>query len=119
MNSLPWNCQGLGNPRSVHALYLMIKEKDPKIVFLCETLLSDVKMDHVCCKLGFNGCFCVDPVGRNGRLEMLWRKGVNFEIHNYSLRHISGWIRGVGTWGNRFITSFATGKREMSWDLIS
>ncbi|XP_042969022.1 uncharacterized protein LOC122301695 [Carya illinoinensis] len=37
MKHLAWNCRGLGNPRTVRELHLLVKEKSPGIIFLNET----------------------------------------------------------------------------------
>lgn len=36
MSILSWNCRGLGNPRSVRDLHLLVKEKRPNLLFLME-----------------------------------------------------------------------------------
>lgn len=57
-----------------------------------ETLLKVSKLDTLKRKLGFQNCFAVDLVGRSGGIALLWTEGVQLEVCNYSLRHISGWI---------------------------
>lgn len=34
----------------------------------------------------------MDSVERSGGLAILWKEEVQFELYNFSLRHISGWI---------------------------
>jgi hypothetical protein len=43
-------------------------------------------------RLGFEGRFTVDPVGKSGSLALLWKDNQEVEILNYSLRHISAKI---------------------------
>ena len=53
MNSLYWNCRGLGKPQSVHALHDLVQRWDPRIVFLLETKLKKKRMERVRDRLGF------------------------------------------------------------------
>lgn len=38
--------------------------------------------------LQMDGCFVVDPLGRNGGLVVLWRRDIEVEIVNYSTNHV-------------------------------
>lgn len=86
---LSWKCRELRNSRSVHDLYQMVKDKCPKVLFFMETLTKCSKLDVLRGRLGYEGCFGVDPIGRSRGLTMFWKAGVTFELHNYSLSHIS------------------------------
>jgi hypothetical protein len=44
----------------------MIKENRPTFLFLMETKSTKHRMEGLRVKLGFEGLFVVDPVGRNG-----------------------------------------------------
>jgi exonuclease III len=66
MNALSLNCQGLGNPWTVHGLCQLVKEKRPSLVFLMETKLSASKFERVRVAAGFQSAFVVDSVGRSG-----------------------------------------------------
>lgn len=70
----------------------MVKDKSPKVVFFMETQLTVSKLKTVKRKLGFEGCFGVELVGKSGGLAIFWKGHIQFEVHNFSLRHISGWI---------------------------
>lgn len=49
----------------------MVQEKKPNFVFLIETLCKRKTMEKIICKLGFEGLFAVNPVGRSGGLALL------------------------------------------------
>uniref|UniRef100_A0A803Q5Q7 Endonuclease/exonuclease/phosphatase domain-containing protein n=1 Tax=Cannabis sativa TaxID=3483 RepID=A0A803Q5Q7_CANSA len=66
MKILSWNCRGLGPSRNVQFLNELVVQKRPNVVFLCETLSNNVKVDRVCRSLGFEGCFVVEDQGRSG-----------------------------------------------------
>ncbi|KAM1956654.1 hypothetical protein ACFX16_026037 [Malus domestica] len=59
MNILVWNCRGLGNPRKVQTLQDIIRQKDPKLVFLCETKCKAEFLNGLRIKLGFRRVFGV------------------------------------------------------------
>lgn len=40
-------------------------------------------------KLGFDGVFVVEPVGKSGGLALLWKEDIKLEIQNYTRRHIN------------------------------
>jgi exonuclease III len=84
MKILSWNCRGLGNPRTVRDLCHMVKEKRPEVVFLMETKCRNAKMERVRVRIGFEGLFVVEPIGKSGGLAMLWRDSNTLEIQNYS-----------------------------------
>lgn len=71
MNLLSWNWRGLGIPRTVHDLYLMVRDEKPTIVFLIEIKSNRRNVKDVKTRVGFEGCFVVDLVGKGG-LDLLW-----------------------------------------------
>ncbi|KAG2722068.1 hypothetical protein I3760_02G112400 [Carya illinoinensis] len=89
---LSWNCRGLENTQTVQDLYLMVKDKCPKVIFLMETYLDVNRLDNIRRKIRFEGCFGVNPIGRSGGLVILWKSSTDFELINYSQRDISGWL---------------------------
>jgi len=100
----------------------MVKTKKPCFMFLIETLCSKNRMEWIRVKLGFAGCFVVDPVGRSGGLALLWRDVGALEIYNYSLRHINATImdgNSLPLWKlTRFYGHPVYGQRASSWELI-
>ena len=88
MNLVSWNCQGLGNPKTVRALHSLVKLKGPTVLFLMETKLSSKKMEIIRVKVGFDYAFTVLSVGRSGGLALLWKQEVDVSIRNFSQHHI-------------------------------
>jgi hypothetical protein len=84
MSALSSNCQGLGNPQTVRDRYLMVNEKRPTLVFLMETKMMNNKICFLKNKLGFDGMFVVDCVGRSGGLALFWKEEAHVTIQNYS-----------------------------------
>ena len=71
MNCLVWNVQGLGKQRAFRNLHRLIADEDPSLVFVCETKLHSRQCQNLRSKLGFDGCFVYDSVGRKGGLILL------------------------------------------------
>jgi exonuclease III len=92
MNILSWNCQGLGNLRTIREFCYVVKHKRPVMVFLMETKLKGEKMEPIRYKMGFPNMFVVDCFGRSGEMTLLWGENINVEIQNFSQHHINGMI---------------------------
>lgn len=87
-STLSWNCRRLGNPRAVQFLTDMIVQKQPKMVFLCETLCKKDRVDRFRNQIGFEGSFVVDSKGRNRCLALIWRNEEEVKLLSYSKNHI-------------------------------
>jgi exonuclease III len=121
MKTLSWNCQGLGNPRTVRELCRLVKEKKPDLVFLMETKLNNKKLETIRVKLGFQNAFGVDSVGKSGGLALFWQGATRLEIQNYSRRHINAIIcpdEGVNWRITGFYGHQDVNKREEAWSLL-
>ena len=92
MNSLFWNVQGLGNPGTKRALQSHSLKYKPDFIFLSETKLKRSAAQRVRVLLGYDNCFAVECVGRNGGLLLLWREPISFTLCSYSQYHIEGWV---------------------------
>jgi hypothetical protein len=71
----------------------MVREKRPNILFLMETKCSKEKTERVRMKLGYDGLFTVDSLGRSGGLALFWKENQGVEIQNFSRRHINALIK--------------------------
>lgn len=83
MSCIVWNVRGLGNLRAFRELRRLIADKQPSLLFLCETRKGDINKNHWLNLLGFQGCFIVDSRGSSGGLCLFWK--VPFEVQNKSL----------------------------------
>jgi hypothetical protein len=123
MKLISWNCRGLGNPGAVRDLHQMVKEKKPTLLFLMETKSRQNHMEVVRVKLGFDGLFTVDPVGRSGGLALLWRDADDLNIQNFTRRHINAEVRIPGSDQWWYLTCFyghpVLAKRHESWALLN
>jgi hypothetical protein len=93
MSFLSLNYLGLGNSWTVQDLHQLVTETKPNFVFLMETLSKKNQLEKVRCKMGFEGLFVVDPVGRSGGLALLWKEANSLEIFNYSRSHIQAMVK--------------------------
>ncbi|XP_059436727.1 uncharacterized protein LOC132169767 [Corylus avellana] len=123
MSLVSWNCRGLGNPRTVCDLDQMVKEKKPSFLFLMETISNKKRMERLRVKLGFEGLFVVEPVGKSGGLALFWKVAEELEIQNYSRRHINAIVKMSDNEVPWKLTGFYghpdPTKRMESWSLLS
>ncbi|CAL5434261.1 unnamed protein product [Camellia sinensis] len=122
MKCLSLNCWGLGNPRTVQGLQLLLKYEDPNVVFLMETKCNKARMERLRCKFGFSSGFFVDRDGLGVGLALIWKGDTHFTIQNYSCGHIDAMInsgdddihwRLTGFYGNPNAS-----KSRDSWELL-
>ena len=123
MNSLGWNCRGLGNPQSVRALHDLVRRWAPKIVFLSETKLRTKRMERIKDRIGFaNGLF-VPSLGRSGGLALLWTRETDLEIKSFGYYHIDAIVTEANSNFKWRITGFyghpQAHLRQFSWDLLA
>ncbi|XP_074315136.1 uncharacterized protein LOC141651317 [Silene latifolia] len=88
MKILSWNCQGLGNPKTVGTLRDWCWRESPNIVFVMETMINARELEKVRNKCGYTSglCFCIS--GRSGGLG-LWWKDLNIHLVSYDKYHIT------------------------------
>lgn len=99
MICLSWNCQGMGNPRTVCALKDIIIAKKANLIFLYETLIHQIKIEQIKYLLAYDGCFCVDHLGRGGGLAILWKNVAQFDIISFSPNFVDVFLMvGSLTW---------------------
>lgn len=96
MSFLSWNCRGLGNPSTVQVLVDLVHQRKPVVIFLMETLVNNYKMQGIKTKLGWHGCFTVEPVGRGGGLALLWKEETKVSVSSFSQNHIDTEIQLAG-----------------------
>ena len=92
MIPLSWNCRGLGNPRSVRALHIMVQRWKPDIVFLMETKSKVNRMEKIKNRIGFANGLIVPSRGRSGGLALFWNCGISLDIKSYSGNHIDAFV---------------------------
>ena len=121
MSLLNWNCQELGNQRTVNALKKIIKAQVPNLVFHMETKSNRGWMEYVHDQCEFKNGFFVPSDGASGGLALFWRKEVTVHIQNYTSSHIDAFVDG-GVDGWWHLTCFygnpKTSRRCESWSLL-
>ncbi|KAL5571056.1 hypothetical protein UlMin_020653 [Ulmus minor] len=100
MSCIVWNVRGLGNQRAFKNLSRLLSDEDPSLVFLCETKLVAGQCKNLKQKLGYDGCFVRDNIGRKGGLILLWKESVEVVIQSTLAGHIDALVK-------------------FSWDLMS
>lgn len=92
MNTISWNCRGLGNPRAIREVSKLIRAHNPQVLFLMETRKRNSETDWIRSLCQFDNCFVVDANGRAGGLALLWMNNTNLSIQSYSKNHIDAII---------------------------
>lgn len=121
MNVLCWNCRGIGNPRTVHALWKWCASFAPVLVFLSETKTNNSRSESIKNSLGFNCAFGVSSVGKSGGLCFYWNSNnIDFDLVSYSANHICGKVsQGDVSW--YFIGIYGwpdSSDKHKTWHLI-
>ena len=92
MSLIVWNCRELGNLRTVKELQVMIRVKDPSIVFLAETWADEARLQEIKCKIEFDNLFFVERNNRGAGLALYWRNSINVNVDTFSRNHIDSII---------------------------
>ena len=87
MKTFSWNCQGLGNPRTVKTLQSWCWRERPNLVFLMETKVDLKKLQRVKEKCGFVDGLCLSSKGLSGGLGFWWND-INVKVISYSAHHV-------------------------------
>jgi hypothetical protein len=99
MRILGWNCRGICNASTVHALRAKIRVFHPEVIFLSETKASEARISKVAKLVGYSNFFSVDAVGKAGGICMLWNYNVQAEIMDFESHLIALKITDVfGCW---------------------
>lgn len=96
MSSLCWNCQGLGDPRTVREIMALEAKVKPMFIFLMETEVRREHAERLKVKLNFEGLFYVDGGSVGGGLALLWRDSGVASLISYSKNHIDVQVRFPG-----------------------
>lgn len=120
MSCLIWNARGLGNQRAIRDLRRLLAERNPGLIFICESKITTSQCFWWSSKFKYDGVFVVDSKHRRGGLILMWREPFSVNIQSYSDGHIdcivsnndSPW-RFTGFYGNSVVNL-----RRQSWQLL-
>jgi hypothetical protein len=100
----------------------MVRTKKPNLIFLMETKLHRRKMEANRIKLGFDGMFVVDSIGKSGGLALLWKLETVVQIQNYSRWNINAVVSADSSAKEWKFSGFyghpEVAKRLRSWSLL-
>ena len=92
MSCLSWNCCGLGNPQIEDKVIVLVRIKDPKLVFLMETRVEKVILERIGHKIQFGNLFVVARHNIKGDLALFWPVDMNIDVQSFSKNHIDAII---------------------------
>ena len=122
MRVLVWNCRGIGNPRAVPALSLLVRQEKPDILCLMETKTSSMEFEKLKWKLQFNGGLGISGDGRKGGMGILWNNEVKVSIQSYGHNYVDSILQESDTlepW--RFTLLYGeptSSNKEETWRLM-
>lgn len=88
MNTMCWNCRGMGNPWSVRQRRRWSVSYAPDIIFLSETMSKKNAAESLKERLGYQNAFAIACIGRAGGLFIFWTEDVKFNLVSFSQNHI-------------------------------
>lgn len=80
MRAIVWNCRGLRSTSAKQRVRHMLKEKNPDIVYLCETFCTVEQAKYAFCFSAFMHFAGSDVVGRKGGTLLMWKDSVTINI---------------------------------------
>ena len=92
MSIIVWNYRGLGNLWTVTELEVVIRAKDPSILFIAETWADEAKLKEIKQKIELDNLFIVERNNRGGGLAIFWRNSVDLQVDSCSPNHIDSII---------------------------
>lgn len=72
MNTLCWNCRGLGDPATVQELCDLARECAPMILCVVETWIANYRVEGLVGTLGFDNAFAVSSSVLSGGLGIFF-----------------------------------------------
>ena len=92
MSCLVWKCHGLGNLRIEKELDVLVRAKNPSVMFLAETWTDEVRLKDIKRKLEFDHVFVVPRVNQGGGLALFWKNSIDVTVETFSKNHIDSII---------------------------
>ena len=93
MSLLVWNCHGLGNLRVGKELEVLIRAKDPSVVYLVETWADEARLKEIQRNIKFDNLFYMDRNPRGGGgLALYWKNSFDVHVDSFSKYHIDSII---------------------------
>lgn len=93
MNTVSWNCQGVGLSRTVQELMALVRAKSPKLLFLSETRTSGNRVANLGWRLGLKNCITLDSNGTGRGLALFWSEEVEVSSIEKHKRFIDVHVR--------------------------
>jgi hypothetical protein len=83
----------VGNPCTVRELDAPVRRYSLKLVFLCETMISESRFKNLRWRLGLKGCLAVDSRGKCGGLALFLDENIQVDLLESDERYIDVSIR--------------------------
>jgi len=122
MNLLAWNCQGLGLPRTIHELVLLVRAYRPKILFISETRQGEKKIKGLRWRLGLKHCMTQVGKGKGAGIALYWDEQIEIKVLSEGPRYFDVLVNDTPN-GRKWRGTFVYGEPKSSerhhmWSLL-
>ena len=121
MSIIVWNYHGLWKPRTGKELEVVIRAKDPSVMFIAETWADEARLREIKRNIDFDNLFFVERNNRGGGLALFWLNFVDLSVDSFSPNHIDSIINKGKEEVWRFTGFYGepvTHKRMDSWNKL-
>ena len=121
MSLLVWNCCGFENLRTGKELEVLIRAKDPSVVFLAEIWTDEASRKEIQRNINFENLFFVERNTRGGGLALYWKNSLDLHVESSSKNHIDSIINKGRDEAWRFTGFYgepATHRRSEAWNRL-
>ncbi|XP_024196036.1 uncharacterized protein LOC112199223 [Rosa chinensis] len=121
MNILIWNCQGIVNRKTRHALKLLIQKHQVHAVFLSETHCTKEQHKSLPRSVGLQNIIHFDRVDRASGLAFLYDDSISVNVRDVNYFYIDVDVKDSSEVQWRFTGFYGhpeTEQRHISWDLL-
>ncbi|KAL6203228.1 hypothetical protein ACLB2K_026931 [Fragaria x ananassa] len=121
MNVLAWNCQGIVNRKTRHAMKLLVQQHQVHMIFLSETHCTSVQHNSLKKAIGLPNMIQVEREERSGGLVLLWDETMQVSLRSAQYFFIDVDVVSEEDIQWRFTGFYGhpdTGQRHITWDLL-
>ena len=121
MNTMSFNCRGIGSDATVREIRDLTKQFALRVLCVLETQVHKRRVEALCRTLGFDNAYGVSSSGRSGGLCVFWKSDVNLRVTKFSQYHIDTIVSEHGGDPWRLTCWYGDANRSMrykTWEMM-